>query len=173
MDDLKQKQLKLEGLYNEYFRKIARYAYARVGDSSEAEDIASEVFIKALDSLKTYQERGLPMQAWLFKIAHNLVVDCLTRKSKRSVLPLDTVEVAEEDDPVRTAETNFELVRVKRAMQELTFDQQEVVTLRFFSGLSSKEVAEILNKKDGAVREMQSAALEKLRNILNADGSGS
>jgi RNA polymerase sigma-70 factor, ECF subfamily len=173
MDDLKQKQSKLEGLYNEYFRKIARYAYARVGDSSEAEDIASEVFIKALDSLKTYQERGLPVQAWLFKIAHNLVVDYLTRKSKRSALPLEIVKVADEDDPVSTAENNFEMDRVKRAMQELTLDQQEVVTLRFFSGLSSKEVAGILNKKDGAVREMQSAALEKLRNILNADGSGS
>jgi RNA polymerase sigma-70 factor, ECF subfamily len=172
MDTLKEKQSKLEGLYNEYFKKISRYACVRIGDSSEAEDIAGEVFIKALDSLKTYQDRGLPMQAWLFKIAHNLVVDCLTRRTKSSALPLEVAKVAEEDDPVSTAETNFEMERVNRAMQELTPDQREVVTLRFFGGLSSKEVAGVLNKKDGAVREMQSAALEKLRNILNTNRSG-
>ena len=171
MDSLKEKQSQLEGLYAEYFVKIARYAYARIGDRTEAEDIAGEVFIKALDALKSYQDRGLPMQAWLFKIAHNLVVDHLARKSKQKAIPLETVEIIEKGDPVSIAETNLEMERVNKAMQDLTEEQREVVNLRFFGGLSSKEVADLLNKKDGAVRQMQSAALEKLRNILNEDRS--
>jgi len=172
MDSLKEKQSRLEGLYNEYFVKIARYAYARIGDRTEAEDIACEVFVRALDSLKSYQERGLPMQAWLFKIAHNLVVDHLSRKSKQKSIPLETVEIMEKGDPVITAETNLEMERVKKAMQDLTEEQREVVNLRFFGGLTSKEVADLLNKKDGAIRQMQSAALEKLRSILNENRSG-
>jgi DNA-directed RNA polymerase specialized sigma24 family protein len=77
------KERKLISLYDEYYGKVARYAYVRIGDKQGSEDIASEVFTKALDSLKTYQERGLPMQAWLFRIAHNLVVDHLRKVSQR------------------------------------------------------------------------------------------
>jgi RNA polymerase sigma-70 factor, ECF subfamily len=157
---------KLAALYDEYFGKIARYVYVRIGDQNEAEDIASSVFLKALDSLTTYQERGLPMQAWLFKIAHNLVVDHLKKVSRRTLVSLEKVDIISDVDPVKVAETNVEMARVNETMKNLTEDQQEVIRLRFMVGLSSKEVGEILNKNDGAVREMQSAALEKLRKLL-------
>jgi RNA polymerase sigma-70 factor, ECF subfamily len=160
----------LTGLYEEYYNKIARYVFVRIGDRSEAEDIASEVFVKALDSLKTYQERGLPMQAWIFRIAHNLVVDYLRKGKQRAVVPIDAVEITSDTDPVTTAETHIEISRVVKAMERLTEDQREVVRLRFFGGLSSKEVSSVMEKTDGSVREMQSAALEKLRQILNETG---
>jgi RNA polymerase sigma-70 factor (ECF subfamily) len=160
----------LISLYQEYYNKVARYAYVRIGDRTEAEDLASEVFLKALDSLKTYQERGLPMQAWIFKIAHNLVVDYLRKVSQRKTVPIDTVEINDDVDPVAAAENNLEIRRVNQAMQSLTEDQREVVRLRFFGGLTSQEVGNVLNKSDGAVREMQRAALEKLRIILNKPG---
>jgi RNA polymerase sigma-70 factor, ECF subfamily len=156
---------KLISLYDEYYHKVARYAFVRIGDKNEAEDIASEVFLRALDSLKTYQERGLPMQAWLFKIAHNLVVDHFRKKHK--TVSLRDVEIKDDTDPVATAEINIEMIRVNQAMQSLTEEQREVVRLRFFGGLTSREVGEVLNKGDGAVREMQSAALEKLRHLLS------
>ena len=158
----------LSGLYDEYYDRIARYAFVRIGNTADAEDIASEVFLKALDSIDRYQDRGLPMQAWLFKIAHNLVVDYLRNKSKKSTLPLDTIEIAGETDPAEKAEINLEMERVHTAMQSLTEEQREVVRLRFFGGLSSREVGELLNKNDGAVREMQRAAMEKLRKLMNA-----
>lgn len=160
----------LTRLYEEYFNKVARYAFVRIGDAPEAEDIASEVFVKALDSLKNYQERGLPMQAWIFKIAHNLVVDYLRKRKQRTTLPIDGIEISSDTDPVTTAENNIEIARVSKAMEKLTEDQREVVRLRFFGGLSSKEVSGVMGKTDGAVREMQRAALEKLRQILNETG---
>jgi RNA polymerase sigma-70 factor (ECF subfamily) len=166
------KEKRLVSLYDEYYSKVARYAYVRIGDKTESEDIASEVFLKALDSIKTYEERGLPMQAWLFRIAHNLVVDHLRRVSQRTIVRIDKVEIKDETDPVAKAETNIEMTRVNEAMESLTEEQREVIRLRFFGGLTSAEAAGVLKKSDGAVREMQRAALEKLRNLLNENRPG-
>ena len=160
----------LSGLYEEYFDKIARYAYYRIGDRNEAEDIAGEVFLKALESLKSYKERGVPMQAWLFKIAHNLVIDYYRKMQKRKTVPIDEVEIEGGINPVIVAERNIDLERVIKAMDQLTHEQREVLGLRFFGGLSSREAGQVLSKSDGAVREMQRASIEKLRNILSTDG---
>jgi RNA polymerase sigma-70 factor (ECF subfamily) len=67
--DRKRSETILADLYEEYYDKIAHYAYVRIGDKAEAEDIAGEVFLKALESLKSYEERRIPMQPWLFRIA--------------------------------------------------------------------------------------------------------
>jgi len=166
-------ETKLGSLYEEYYDKIAHYVYVRIGNRTEAEDLAGEVFLKALESLKSYKERGIPMQAWLFRIAHNLVVDHLRKMTKRKTVPIDTVidtvPVEAEADPVTVAENNIELKRVTKAMEQLTGEQREVLELRFFGGLTSKETGGILNKSDGAVREMQRAGIEKLRKLLVTD----
>jgi RNA polymerase sigma-70 factor (ECF subfamily) len=159
-------QDRLASLYEEYYDKIARYVYSRIGDRTEAEDIASEVFVKALEALKTYREQGIPMQAWLFRIAHNLMVDHLRRLAKKKTVPFEKADVVSESDPAQTAETKIEVDRVKAAMEDLTPDQKEVLQLRFFGGLTSREVSVIMQKSDGAVREMQRVALEKLRQSL-------
>jgi RNA polymerase sigma-70 factor (ECF subfamily) len=156
----------IAGLYDVYYDKIARYAYTRIGNRSEAEDIAGEVFLKALDSLGSYTERGIPMKAWLYRIAHNLVVDYLRKGAKRKTVPIDGVQIEADTDPVATAERNIELGRVEEAMKHITKEQREVLRLRFFGGLTSKEVGSLVNKSDGAVREMQRAALESLRKLL-------
>ncbi len=156
----------LASLYEEYYDKIARYVYVHIGDRTEAEDIAGEVFLKALESLKSYQERGIPMQSWLFRIAHNMVVDHLRKAAKRKTVPIDTVQIEGGTDPMTVTERNIELERVAGAMEQITKEQREVLRLRFFGGLTSKEAGSILNKSDGAVREMQRAAIESLRKLL-------
>lgn len=156
----------LAGLYNEYYDKIARYIYVRMGNRAEAEDLAGEVFLKALESLGSYQERGVPMQAWLFRIAHNLVVDYLRRSSRHGIVSVDDVELEAESDPQEIAETNIEMARVSEAMGRLTPAQRQVIELRFFGGLTSEEAGVVMNKKSGAVREMQSAAIKRLRELL-------
>jgi len=169
IDERRDRENRLASLYDEYFDKIAHYIYVRLGDRKEAEDLAGEVFVKALESLKSYKERGIPMQAWLFKIAHNLVVDHLRKATKRKTVPIETVQIETGEDPVAVTEKSIEIERVNEAMQKLTPEQREVVRLRFFGGLSSKEVGAILRKSDGAVREMQRAAIEKLRGLLTSE----
>ncbi|GAH28360.1 unnamed protein product, partial [marine sediment metagenome] len=102
------------------------------------------------------------MQAWLFRIAHNLTVDYLRKAVKRKTVSIDTVEIASDADPATIVEKNMELERLTEAMEQLTREQGEVLRLRFLGGLTSKETGGILKKSDGAVREMQRAALEKL-----------
>ena len=159
----------LASLYEEYYDKIARYVYTHIGDRSEAENIAGEVFLKALESLRSYRERGTPMQAWLFRIAHNLVVDHLRKAAKRKTVPIDTVEMVSDIDPVAAVEKSMEIERLTKAMDQLTQQQREVLRLRFFGELTSKETGSILKKSDGAVREMQRTAIEKLRKLLVAE----
>ena len=162
----KDNEARLADLYDEYYDKIAHYVYVRLGDRTEAEDIASEVFLKALLSIKRYEERGLPMQAWLFKIAHNLVIDRVRTITKEKTVLVDAAAIRDESDPEAAVERKMELERVAEAMKELSEEQREVLRLRFFGGLTSKEAGDLLDKNDGAVREMQRAALEKLRRLM-------
>ena len=168
-DTRRSPEAELEGLYTEYYDKISRYAAVHIGNRTDAEDIAGDVFLKALESLGSYEKRGIPMQAWLFKIAHNLVVDYLRKKSKRKTVDIDNVTVRSNENLEVIAEVNIEVERVKQAMEQLTRDQKDVLSLRFFGELSSKETAAIMGKSDGAVREMQRAATSKLRVLLDTD----
>ena len=81
----------LVSLYEESYERVVRYIFVRIGNREEAEDLASGVFLKALNSLDTYQERGLPMVAWVFRIAHNIVVDYLRKTSKKQMVRIDDV----------------------------------------------------------------------------------
>lgn len=160
----------LAGLYEEYYDKIARYIFIHIGDQPEAEDLASEVFLRALRSLDSYQERGQPMQAWLFRIAHNLAVDYLRKISRRKVVPLDGVEIADTASTEEIAESRLQAEKLSEALKQLSPAQREVIGLRFFAGLTSIEAGKILGKKPGAVREMQSLALKSLRKVLGREG---
>jgi len=165
-EENKSRQELLASLYEEYYDRIARYAYARIGDRCEAEDIASETFLKALESLKKYRDQGIPIQAWIFRIAHNLVVDHLRKVTKNRDLPIEIESTIDDSDPAATAEIKIQIESVKLAMEKLTEEQREVLQLRFFGQMTSREVSGIMQKSDGAVREMQRAALEKLRQIF-------
>src|SRR4030042_4623279 len=91
-------EARLAGLYEEYYDRIAYYVYVRIGNRAEAEDIAGEVFLKALKSLKSYKERDIPMQGWLFRIAHNLTVDYLRKIGKRRTVPIDSLVLPGNED---------------------------------------------------------------------------
>ena len=162
-------ETRLSGLYEEYYDKIARYVYVHIGSKEEAEDIAGEVFLKALESLKSYREEGVPMQGWLFRIAHNLTVDYLRKMARRRTVPVDSVVLQADDSPVHAAEEKNEFERVAEAMKQLTAEQRQVINLRFFGGLTSREAGGVLGKSDGAVREMQRAAIEKLRGLMGVE----
>lgn len=160
----------IAALYETHFERVARYIAVRIGDFPEAEDLASEVFIRALRSVDSFKDTGAPMEAWVFKIAHNIVVDHLRKKQRRpSTTPIEeTFDLANDDNPVEEAERKEELERVTMAMERLTESQRQVLGLRFGSEMTAEEVAKVMNKKPGAVREMQSAAVKRLRDILQA-----
>ena len=165
----KDKKAQLTALYESYYDRIARYAYVRLGNQADAEDVASEVFVKALDALDSYKERGVPMQAWLFKIAQNLIGDHFRKSAKNRTVSIDAVSVQSEADPEEQAIAGFEVARVIRTLGKLTESQRRVIELRFFGELTSEEAGYVLNKRAGAVRELQSAAIKALRKLLDEE----
>ena len=158
----------ITSLYEQYYDRVVRYIFVRVNDKSEAENLGGDVFLKALQSLGSFRGRTEQMRAWIFKIAHNAVVDHLRKTGKCRVVSIDEVEIPDRQDIEEQMETNLEIGRLSKAVQRLTPAQREVIGLRFFAELTSDEVGKILGKNSGAVREMQRAAIETLRREMYA-----
>ena len=156
-------------LYERYFDKIYRYVTLRMGDRTEAEDITQQVFLKALKSLPSFKWRNVPFGAWLFRIAHNQVVDHLRKKQRRPSVPVENVELVADDDPQRAAEQGHEIERVMNAARQLTIAQQQVISLRFAGELPVAEVARIMGRSQGAVKALQHSAIVALRRIMRIE----
>ncbi|MDA1188076.1 MAG: sigma-70 family RNA polymerase sigma factor [Chloroflexi bacterium] len=156
-------------LYQTQYERVARYIYARIGNMHEAEDLASEVFTRALRSSHKYTAQGPPLETWIIRIAHNIVVDHLRKRTRRP----ESVELDEAlrkptslGDPTESAERRDELGTLNDAMAGISEAQRRVLQLRFGAEMTSEQAAKALGKKPGAVREMQSAAIKKLRELL-------
>lgn len=154
-----------QSLYDEYFLKLRNFAYARSGDLSEAEDIASEVFGAALRGIEGYQDRGAPIGAWLFRIARNLTTDHLRRRGRRPEAALGDHDRAAPFSGLGGIEDRDELMR---GMRNLTEEQQTLIGLRFFSDCSLEEAAKAMNKSVGAVKGLQQRALASMRRAMTA-----
>ncbi len=159
-------------LYETYFGKLYRYVVARIGNRAEAEDMTQQVFVKAYKSISSYRWRGVPFSAWLFRIAHNLVVDFFRKESKRPTVPLEESLVASNDNVQQVVERRLDIERVMAATRQLTEAQREVVSLRFAGGLAIAEVARVMGKSEGAVKALQHSAIAALRRILLVGENG-
>lgn len=154
-------------VYEELFERVFRYMLLRVGEQAEAEDLTQEVFARVWEALPHYRPRGLPFAAWVFRIAHNLVVDRYRRKGRGQEVPLESgLGLAESHDPAEAALANLDAQHLRAALGHLTDLQRQVVLLRFGAGLSLQETARALNKSEGAVKALQHAAVENLRRLL-------
>ncbi|MBI3953982.1 MAG: sigma-70 family RNA polymerase sigma factor [Chloroflexi bacterium] len=162
----RRKEEALAGLFETHYERIVRYIALRVGARGEAEDLASQVFLRAVEALDAYQERGLPMQAWLFRIAHNMAVDFLRRNSHRRTVSIEGLAIAAATSPEGAVALRLELEAAAAAMAQLTPAQRDVLALRVLGGLTSEQAGKVLGKSGGAVREMQSSALQSLRRLL-------
>ncbi len=168
-DQVKQGAAALADLFESDYERIARYIAVRIGNAGHAEELAGDVFVRALERIDSFQWRGVPMQAWLFRIARNLVVDYLRKNSRRKTAALDeALDIASADSPENETLLTLQREEIMAAMDSLTPAQREVVALRFFGQLTSKEVANVVKRSHGAVRELQSSGLKTLRKILNA-----
>jgi RNA polymerase sigma-70 factor (ECF subfamily) len=159
----------LAAVYDEHHQPIYRYVYRRVGDVETARDLTAEVFHRLL---RAVQRGGAPdrhLKAWLYRTAHNIVVDHYRRQSHRQHLPLDEEMVNADDDPVASAERRLSGAEVRAALRGLTPDQQQVIALKFLEGLSNQEVADVTGKPVGAVKSLQHRALAALERQLAPD----
>lgn len=155
-------------LYEKYFDKIYRYVALKIGNRVEAEDMTQQVFVNALHSIASYKWRGYPFSAWLFRIAHNQVVDYLRKKTRQPTVSLNESLTASEINPQKTAEQRMNAEQLVLATRKLTPAQQEVILLRFAGELPIAQVAKIMGKSEGAIKALQHSAIVALRKILIA-----
>lgn len=155
-------------LYKEYYKKIYRYCSFNCYDSLAAQDICQETFVKAWKSLKSFKtdQENWSLQAFLFKIARNLIID--RSREKKDVSIEDHEEIEEMIDLYADFDRQSNVSRVRQAISKLEEVERQIVVLRFFEEMDSKEVAKILNINDGALRVRQSRIMQKLKDIMEA-----
>jgi RNA polymerase sigma-70 factor (ECF subfamily) len=150
-------------LYERYRDAIYRFCLARTGTSHDAEDLTSDVFVKAMKSLDRYQDRGLPFAAFLYRIARNAAIDrSRTLKQPLSVDGL-LVEPRSKQDVEHEGSLAVDKSILLAALAKLKPEHRDVITLRFIEGYAALEVGQMLGKTEGAIRTLQHRALERLR----------
>ena len=154
-------------LYDSYLERIYRFVYFRVEDQQTAEDITSQVFLKAWENLGRFQIGGAPFLAWLYTIAHNAVIDYY--RTRKVTAALDDVRLS---DPGHAEfvengiDSAVEMESIKTALSTLTDDQRQVLLLKFIDEMSNEEIARYLGKREGAIRALQMRGLKALAKRL-------
>jgi len=155
----------LSEIYDQFSARIYSYIYHRTGDGAIAEDLTGDVFVRMLEAIRDERTWNTSLQGWLYRIAHNLVVDHFRRQSKRDGPELDERWMAA-DHPSASFEGLFHSTQLQSAMRFLTDEQQQVIVLKFAEELSNVEVAEILDKTEGAIKALQHRGLATLKRAL-------
>jgi len=154
-------------LYDQHYQSVFNYIYFRVNDQSTAEDLSTEVFIRMIRRLNTYQNRGRPLLAWLYTIARNLVIDHYRTAEKQEALPIvDQLLADQQPGPAQQTEVNQIKDCFRKALFHLPETQRQVVVQRFIEERSVPEIAVLVNKSERAVRSLQHRALRSLESAL-------
>lgn len=154
-------------LYDRYLAPVYRYVFYRVRDNAEAEDVTSDVFMKALRAMPRYRPNQ-PFLAWLYRIARNTVID-RARKQRTQVSFEDALRHPLADrivDPDAGLLALSDSAAVREAIGRLTPLQQEVIVLRYVEGLDTREIGRIVGRRDGTIRGIEFRALTSLRSLI-------
>ena len=158
-------------LYEANVDRVYRYLLARLAEPADAEDVTAEVFIRAMRALPSYRPRGIPLIAWLFRIAHNQAVNHIKKRARRKETLLLETAAADQGLEQRVLE-RARFGDVVRAMDCLTDLQRQVIHLRFAGELSISETAKVMNRKASAVKFLQFSALRALKRIMVPQEAG-
>lgn len=155
-------------IYELFAERIFRYIYLKVGNKEEAEDLTQQVFIRTWESLKNFQFRKNPFSSWVYRIAHNLVVD-FYRKQKETLSLNDEirVEIVDSLDLDENLYYKEEVKKILKFINQLPEEQKDILMLRFIDDLSYGEIAKIMKKSPLTLRVLQHRALKKLKELMN------
>lgn len=156
----------LKTLYETYYPRIYGYAFLQMGDVQAAEDLASDVMLKMLESIRSYKFKGLPFGAWVFRIARNRLIDLHRRRKRRGEVDLSETLASTLASPQSLAELALERGQLQVAMKHLTEEQRQVIVLKFIQGFDNRSIGRIMGRSEGAIKSLQHRALNALRRVL-------
>ena len=158
-------------LYERYVRKVYNYTYYRVGNHHDAEDLTERTFFRALRHIGNYEDRGAPVSAWLYRIAHNLVANWHRDQGRRPVVSLEAVSLSDSPDPPEAvAVVNEECEQLLNVIRRLPSDRQQLLVLKFVERLSNAEIGATMERTEGAIKSLYHRTLTALREELNQEG---
>ena len=157
-------------VFDTYYPRLYRYIYQHVHHQATAEDLAAEVFARMLEQLTNGGGPRRHLQAWLYRVAHNLVVDTSRRQVHRNHEPLEDWTAVSGQDVEGEVQQAMAWQQASAALAELTPQQRAVIILKYLSGLSNKEVAHVLETSEGAVKSLQHRGLASMRRALAENG---
>jgi RNA polymerase sigma-70 factor (ECF subfamily) len=153
-------------LYDQYSPAIYRFIFLKIGNKTTTEDLTHQVFLKAWQNIESYESQGFPFSSWLYRIAHNLVVDYY--RTEKNYLNLETIkEVSVAGNLEEKIDQEFEMGLIKTALKELPPEYQTIIIMKFVEDLTNKEIATALGKTEGAIKTAQCRSLQNLKKIID------
>lgn len=173
--EIQQNPEKFEILFNKHYQLIFNYTFKRTADFDNSRDIVSEVFLKAFLNIRKFKWKGISIVHWLYRIATNEINHYYRSKKYKPWLlnrtydgvpfKYDTSYLSEEKASAELEmEKHQQFIKVQVKLKKLPLKYQEVITMKYFEQLKIKEIASVLNKKEGTVKSLLSRGLRKLRN---------
>lgn len=159
----------LGAVFDAYYEPLYRYIYHHIHHQAAAQDLAAEVFVRLVDQLAQGRGPSRLLRAWLYRVAHNLVVDDARRRAYRDHDPLEEWTPAGEPGVEEQVDSTLSSEQVRRALEALTEGQRSVIVLKYVEGLDNREIARILDTSVGAVKALQHRALAALERQLQDD----
>lgn len=155
-------------IYERYAEIIFRFTFSQLSNYQDAEDLTEEIFLRIWRSLPTYEQKGVPFVAYIFRIARNALIDFYRQAARnRNQISIEEELVGQSIfEPEQQAALNTDQKEIRAKLKELREDYRNVLILRFFSGLSTEETARALGKSPGAVRVLQHRALAALKKSI-------
>jgi RNA polymerase sigma-70 factor, ECF subfamily len=153
-------------LYERYQPAIFAYIGFRVRNCDVVEDLCSEVFVRMVDKINTFREMDRPFLAWLYTIAHNLVVDYKRKRVLLTWLPFNDDLENQAQNCIDIEADTLDHHAIRKAIQSLPETQQQIIFLKFVEGCNNAEAAMLMNKTEGAVKSLQHRALGALRELM-------
>lgn len=163
-------------LYRAHLRDVYSYAYYRVGNHHDAEDLTEQTFLQAYRHFERAQREsdGRPLRPWLIRIAHNLAANLYRDRSRRPASPIDdTSELMASHTTEDLVEGRDELSRVLAGVRRLPDDRREALIMRFALGMDNREIARAMGRSDGATKVLIHRAIKQLEDMVEVSGVGS
>jgi RNA polymerase sigma-70 factor (ECF subfamily) len=161
-----------EDFYRAHLRDVYSYAYYKVGNHHDAEDLTEQAFLQAYRHFDRARREsdGRPLRPWVIRIAHNLASNYYRDRSRRPQTPLDSTEpIAARHDTVTIAEGREELRQVMANLEHLSDDRREALIMRFALGMDNREIARALGRSDGATKVLIHRAIKQLQDAMSDD----
>ena len=153
-------------LYDRYYESIFKFVIRRTGEESQTADLCSKVFLKAMQRLDSYQFKGVPFSAWLYRIASNEVAQFFREVQRNRVVSLEQENLLELANEIEEGSNEFDQQVIIQAMDELRTEDMQLIEMRFFEQRPFKEIAEILNITESNAKVKTYRILEKMKKII-------